>query len=355
MNYKCPKCGNMVEEGVSSCSTCGQMFRWPQSATPTQNVESFDSSKIESNLEVWTCNCKNINTGEFCLNCGLPKPKEITSNTDIEDCTTNNINESENSDVVKEELFSQKQITWQCECGSVNTTNFCVNCGKPKDKNENNSPQTIYSDDSENVTKKRLKPGLIIAIIFILATIIVVSSVIASQSGNSTSTTTSTTRKTTTTTKAQLPEVAYNDWTMSHYLDEFGNANGDWYVSLIQSRQLVGTFSNTATTNSILVADVIIDAKSASFVLYEYGTNMVKNTWSSDDNYTIKIQDKDGNQYTLTGYMAASGGNRVTLDNSKYFIEALRKGNVDVYIASNEVYSEYRFTVKPVNLFSLIE
>lgn len=47
----------------------------------------------------WKCECGTVNTGKFCMNCGKPKP----------------VNE-----------------TWTCSCGNVNTGKFCSNCGKPK-------------------------------------------------------------------------------------------------------------------------------------------------------------------------------------------------------------------------------
>lgn len=47
----------------------------------------------------WKCECGTVNTGNFCSNCGKPKPE------------TNE---------------------WKCECGTVNTGNFCSNCGKPR-------------------------------------------------------------------------------------------------------------------------------------------------------------------------------------------------------------------------------
>ncbi|WP_026496292.1 SPFH domain-containing protein [Butyrivibrio sp. WCD3002] len=46
----------------------------------------------------WTCSCGTVNTGNFCSNCGSPKPS-----TD-----------------------------WTCSCGTVNSGNFCSNCGSPR-------------------------------------------------------------------------------------------------------------------------------------------------------------------------------------------------------------------------------
>lgn len=46
----------------------------------------------------WTCSCGNVNTGNFCPNCGSQRPA----------------------------------AGWTCSCGNVNTGNFCTNCGSPK-------------------------------------------------------------------------------------------------------------------------------------------------------------------------------------------------------------------------------
>ena len=45
----------------------------------------------------WACSCGTVNTGNFCTNCGKPK-----------------------------------NTGWTCQCGTVNTGNFCTNCGKQK-------------------------------------------------------------------------------------------------------------------------------------------------------------------------------------------------------------------------------
>lgn len=46
----------------------------------------------------WTCSCGTVNSGNFCSNCGSKKPDG----------------------------------SWTCSCGSVNTGKFCPNCGKPR-------------------------------------------------------------------------------------------------------------------------------------------------------------------------------------------------------------------------------
>lgn len=48
----------------------------------------------------WTCECGTQNTGNFCMNCGRPKPEDTGA--------------------------------WACGCGTQNTGKFCMNCGKPR-------------------------------------------------------------------------------------------------------------------------------------------------------------------------------------------------------------------------------
>ena len=46
----------------------------------------------------WICSCGTTNTGNFCSNCGSPKPA----------------------------------ANWTCSCGTVNSGKFCSNCGSPR-------------------------------------------------------------------------------------------------------------------------------------------------------------------------------------------------------------------------------
>lgn len=58
---------------------------------PVAQINSQSSDK-------WQCKCGNINTGNFCGNCGTSKKDAVPT-------------------------------TWTCSCGSVNKGNFCGNCG----------------------------------------------------------------------------------------------------------------------------------------------------------------------------------------------------------------------------------
>lgn len=70
----------------------GQQQQQTANAMPNQQAQG------------WTCACGATgNTGNFCANCGSPKPQP------------------------------QAPATWTCACGATgNTGNFCANCGKPR-------------------------------------------------------------------------------------------------------------------------------------------------------------------------------------------------------------------------------
>ncbi len=54
-----------------------------------------------SSASNWTCSCGATNTGNFCSNCGSPRPA----------------------------------ANWTCSCGATNTGKFCSNCGSPRPAN----------------------------------------------------------------------------------------------------------------------------------------------------------------------------------------------------------------------------
>lgn len=47
MKYRCPKCGELVEEGLSFCTNCGQKFNWPEVAQPITDMKLSGESTIE--------------------------------------------------------------------------------------------------------------------------------------------------------------------------------------------------------------------------------------------------------------------------------------------------------------------
>lgn len=73
----------------------------------------------------WTCSCGNVNTGNFCNNCGAKKPVQQSGGQWT--CSCGNVNTGNfcNNCGAKRPASG----TWKCSCGAENTGNFCNNCG----------------------------------------------------------------------------------------------------------------------------------------------------------------------------------------------------------------------------------
>jgi hypothetical protein len=100
-------------------------------------------------------------------------------------------------------------------------------------------------------------------------------------------------------------------WEVRYYVDEFGDETDKGYIST--KELLSGVFSNSATTNSELIANFLIsDSTSVAISLYEYGSTKVKAY--SDIYYDIFIKLDDGSKVTCTGIMKKQG-DRIYLDN----------------------------------------
>ena len=78
---------NLYSMGQQQAMQQQQMMQQPQQPVqPAQNTQQGG----------WQCSCGTVATGNFCPNCGSPKPQPSS---------------------------------WQCSCGTVNQGNFCQNCG----------------------------------------------------------------------------------------------------------------------------------------------------------------------------------------------------------------------------------
>ena len=123
---------------------------------------------------------------------------------------------------------------------------------------------------------------------------------------------------------------SFGDWRIDYYVDDFNQPTDEWYIT--EDEYLVGTFSNSATTNSKLYANVMVDLDDNVIIfLYEYGSRQVKNSseryW---DEYNITMRTPDGADHKITGTMYC-GDDRVNIDDA-YIDEVLTalkgEGNV---------------------------
>ena len=83
--------------GAASATNMQQM-QMNQMAHQQAMMQQQTAQPQQPQAAGWTCGCGAVNTGNFCSNCGKPKPS----------------------------------AEWTCSCGNVNKGNFCSNCGKPK-------------------------------------------------------------------------------------------------------------------------------------------------------------------------------------------------------------------------------
>jgi len=91
-------------------------------------------------------------------------------------------------------------------------------------------------------------------------------------------------------------------WKVSSFVDEFGRDTNKKLIT--NSKPIEGTFSNSATSNSKLRVDFIIEnSKKMAIQLYEYGKdNPVKS--SSPEWYIINVLDKDGKKTKIKGFIS---------------------------------------------------
>lgn len=108
-------------------------------------------------------------------------------------------------------------------------------------------------------------------------------------------------------------------WAQGFYIDKFGDKTDEWYICT--SNAIEGTFCNTATTDSPLLVDVVVDCDGdVTFFLYEYAQedNLVKNGSSQySEYYRISIRDNTGTTIDVRGEIFP-GSDRISIvDNDK--------------------------------------
>lgn len=124
-------------------------------------------------------------------------------------------------------------------------------------------------------------------------------------------------------------------WEVNAYKDEFGEDSSLKYLSLIGN----GVFSNSATTNSEMIAILYVDKNSDfSFKLVEYNLSVVK----SDDSYDFHIKDATGEIYDMILYNNSETG-QMSSWSSEYNVimqKILTKGGtITVAVREKNAYS----------------
>ena len=120
------------------------------------------------------------------------------------------------------------------------------------------------------------------------------------------------TEKAATTEATAATEAEQPLWDTTYYVDDFNQPTNDKLI--YNSTYFIGKFSNSATTNSSLYVQMVVDKSDVTFFLIEYGSHQVKNSSSTyDDTYNITMRTADGLDHSLTGYIPC-GGDRLVID-----------------------------------------
>lgn len=137
-----------------------------------------------------------------------------------------------------------------------------------------------------------------------------------------------------------------SNWVSKYYVDSFNQPVLDaWYVS----GYAIGEFSNSATTDSNLIAFICVDAEDVCFMLYEYARSQVKNSSSRyAEEYSITMRTTDGVDHSLSAVLPC-GSDRLYVDdsNKEEVLTALKGGeDVSFYIVENDSpTTNYLFTL----------
>ena len=146
------------------------------------------------------------------------------------------------------------------------------------------------------------------------------------------------------------PDLSNTIWKIGNYVDEFGDNIGKKYIST----KAKGVFSNSATTNSALRVDFIIEDR-IILQLYEYDNNHpVKALSSKEYKILLKVNDeKIKRPFYATNYTDRL---RFSKTDSKKIREYLNRGGVMkfvIYETSGYSVSTYNFKLDKTDGFDI--
>ena len=128
------------------------------------------------------------------------------------------------------------------------------------------------------------------------------------------------------------------EWTKKYYVDDFGDKTTEGYAFKVFS----GTFSNSATTNSLCLYTWAIKANGPTLLIYEYGSSRV--TSYRTVSYKVRLKNEKGDILEVIAHIYE---NRDRLQfypkKGEKIIEFLKKSSiVKVYIKESGSYTSYK-------------
>lgn len=132
----------------------------------------------------------------------------------------------------------------------------------------------------------------------------------------------------------------YGRWTIHEYVNEFDEPTGEKYL-LQKSND--GSFSNSATTNSELIGEILIDDNGIRIRLKEYGSHYAKD----EEHIVFKVK-RDGEITDLGSFNWIDNQGYINLrkEYSTILLNLLLQGgNIKFYGSVNSGRSTYNFTI----------
>lgn len=147
-------------------------------------------------------------------------------------------------------------------------------------------------------------------------------------------------------------ENGLGDWKIGNYVDDFEEETDEKYI--IQTS--LGNFSNSATTNSDLLAHILIDKDNIRLRLQEYASHYVKGDESI--RFRIKSQDSLISEFSMwankDGYIGFASYEKREKDSLLHIL--LRGGEVKFYgVIDRYSKSTYRFSINADKLQNALD
>ena len=144
-------------------------------------------------------------------------------------------------------------------------------------------------------------------------------------------------------------------WMIKYYVDEFNLPTDDAYIT--NTDWTTGIFSNSAASRKKLNVSFLIDKEDLAIQLYEYGNNLVKNTWSTNyvHSYNVVVMGSDKVKHQLEGYYFKDGDRMFFSDEDEAIILNLMKQDSAIYFSivdKERSANQYSFSIENCSYFS---
>jgi hypothetical protein len=141
--------------------------------------------------------------------------------------------------------------------------------------------------------------------------------------------------------------VSYAQWNTEYYVDEFGEKTNETFEYF----DVVGVFTNSATTNSDCGFFVKHDGNEGSYTISIYPYNRdSRESWTSNTFQDIKLKKPSGDVETLSGFCYKKGQVLFSEEDYPIFKDAIsQSGDYTFLLKYNGKYSEssykFKFTI----------